>query len=636
MFQRLRKIFPWQLIRERLARFDSGLVVVLLVCLLAVWPFLSRPDLPQETDAELHVFRLAELSRMVRGGELYPRWAANYYYGYGYPFFNYYAPLTYYLGLGVELLPRLDAVDGVKALFVLGLVGAGLGMYAFVREYWGRGAGLVAAAVYVYAPYIQYVDPHARGDLAEAFSFAVFPTAMLALSRLHRRPGWAGWLAATGLVAAVILTHNLMAMVFFGLLLAWSGWLLLGTPVDRKLKGGLLFLSLGLGVGLAAFFWLPVALEQGAVNLSSLIGDGGHFDFRNHFLSWGELLAWPQRLDWGATEADFRLNLGPAQWILGGLGAVAVLAGRGQARRSAARGLAARGPAVYFVLVLGLLLFLMLPVSSWVWERLPFLPYLQFPWRLLGAAAAMLAVLAGAGTEAVSRWLPKRIGDFVPAVLVGGTLLMALPLSQVLPWPADFGPTSAARVVEIELAGRWLGTTSTADFVPATVDVLPKPASSLLQDLFNGRELDRVNRASLPPGTAVVSEEVTPLHYRYHSTSDRDYLLRLFLFDFPGWEAAVDGERVEIEIGRPEGFVVVPVPAGEHVIDVHFGNTPARGAAVWVSGLSLVGVVVVGWRLRRRKVDGDEVGAAMGRRVWRPGMVVGAAALMVFLGYLLI
>jgi hypothetical protein len=248
----------------------------------------------------------------------------------------------------------------------------------------------------------------------------------------------------------------------------------------------------------------------------------------------------------------------------------------------------------------------------------------------------MLAVLAGAGTEAVSRWLPKRIGDFVPAVLVGGTLLMALPLSQVLPWPADFGPTSAARVVESELAGRWLGTTSTADFVPATVDVLPKPVSSLLQDLFNGRELDRVNRASLPPGTAVVSEEVTPLHYRYHSTSDRDYLLRLFLFDFPGWEAAVDGERVEIEIGRPEGFVVVPVPAGEHVIDVHFGNTPARGAAVWVSGLSLVGVVVVGWRLRRRKVDGDEVGAAMGRRVWRPGMAVGAAALMVFLGYLLI
>ena len=70
---------------------------------------------------------------MVRAGEPYPRWASNFYFGYGYPIFNYYAPLTYYLGLGVELMPRLDAVDGVKAMFVLGLVAAGIGMYGFVR-----------------------------------------------------------------------------------------------------------------------------------------------------------------------------------------------------------------------------------------------------------------------------------------------------------------------------------------------------------------------------------------------------------------------------------------------------------------------------------------------------------------------
>ncbi|MCA9997490.1 MAG: hypothetical protein KDE56_17145, partial [Anaerolineales bacterium] len=88
---------------------DPGFGLVVAIAFIALWPFLHIPSLPQGTDAELHIFRLVELSQLVRGGELYPRWAPDFYHGYGYPIFNYYAPLTYYVGLLVELLPRLDA-----------------------------------------------------------------------------------------------------------------------------------------------------------------------------------------------------------------------------------------------------------------------------------------------------------------------------------------------------------------------------------------------------------------------------------------------------------------------------------------------------------------------------------------------
>ena len=452
----------------------------------------------------------------------------------------------------------------------------------------------MAGTVYVFAPYIQFVDPHARGDLAEAFSFGLFALALWGMSRLYERPTRWGWIVTTGLIAAVILVHNLMAMVFFGLLLCWALWLVLGErfgigrqegrgAAERR-RAGLLFGTLGLGVGLAAFFWLPVALEQGAVNLSNLIGDGSHFDFRNHFLSWGDLLALPQRLDWGATEADFNLNLGVAQWALGGLGLIGLLFGRARAKWQAG----------YFALMLGVLLFLMLPISTAVWENLPFLPFLQFPWRFLGAAAAMLAVLAGLATEALERMLPRRWSIYVAGGLIAAVLLPALPLLEMPPWPEDFGPTDTKRVVEIERAGRWLGTTSTADFLPLTVEVLPKPERSILDALLENRTPDRVNRATLPEGTTVVAEQLTPLHFRYDSTGDRDYLLRLFLFDFPGWQAKIDGEQVEIELARPEGFIIVPVPAGEHTVDVHFGNTGVRLIAAVLSGLALVGVVAVG------------------------------------------
>ncbi|MCA9933124.1 MAG: hypothetical protein KC415_04340, partial [Anaerolineales bacterium] len=172
-------------------RFDPGYLVVLAIVILVLWPFLSRASLPSETDAELHIFRLAELSSLVQGGEFYPRWAPDFYHGYGYPIFNYYAPLTYYLGVPITLLPGLDAVDGVKFVFVLGLLGAAFGMYGFVRDNWGRAAGYVATAVYLYAPYVQYIDPHARGVLPESFSLGMFPLALWALDRLRReRTAW--------------------------------------------------------------------------------------------------------------------------------------------------------------------------------------------------------------------------------------------------------------------------------------------------------------------------------------------------------------------------------------------------------------------------------------------------------------
>ncbi|MBK8899841.1 MAG: hypothetical protein IPM53_01535 [Anaerolineaceae bacterium] len=585
-------------------KFDPGFLVVLAICLLALWPFIGRASLPQETDAELHIFRLAELSFLVRGGEFYPRWAPNFYHGYGYPIFNYYAPLSYYVGLIFELMPRLDAVDGVKAVFVLGLLGAGFGMYGFVRDNWGRPSGYLAAAVYVYAPYVQYVDPIARGALAEAFSLGIFPLALWALDRLRRQQTWGRWLTAVLLTAAVILSHNLMALLFFGLLAAWVLWQTL-TRRDGSSSWRWLWGALGLGLGTAAFFWLPVLLERNAVNLNTLIGTGNNYDFRTHFLSWGELLAPTLRLDWGASEPVFRFNLGLAQWILGGAGLILLLLRRVKQGRQA----------LFFALGAAVLLFMLLPAATFLWEATPILPFFQFPWRLLGGAVAMLAVLAGAGLESVLRMWP-RLRGWGTAVAIIFCLVTALPLTQPAPWP-DFGDVFTFRMSLIEHSGRWLGTTSTADYVPATVDTVPTREGSLVYGFLVDQPLDRVNRASLPANTEVISEELQPLHFRYTVQAPEKFLLRLFLFQFPGWQVRVDGELVEPELGRPEGFIVVPVPAGAHVVEVRFGATPARQLAWSVSALSLLLAGMVAWRFGRRAVPSEEVS-----RLTQPDWVV--------------
>lgn len=574
-------------IRLQLRQLDKGYFVVLAIAFLAIWPFISRASLPNQTDAELHVFRLVELSALVRGGAFYPRWAPDFYHGYGYPIFNYYAPLSYYVALVFELLPGIGPVTAVKIVFALSLLAGAVGMYGFVRDNWSKQAGYVAAAVFVYAPYVQYVDPHVRGVLAETFSFGVFPLALWALDRLWRQESGWRWLTAVSLTAAVILSHNLMALAFFGILSAWAVWQWLVQPEQRN---GRLFAALGLGLGAAAFFWLPVLLERNAVNLNTLLGKGDNYDFHTHFLTLRELLAPSLRIDWGASLPAFRFNLGVAQWLLAGLGIGLWLVRRVKHGRQTA----------FFVVTAVSLIFMMLPASTFLWELTPILPFFQFPWRLLGPTAAMMAVVAGAGADAAAALFAQKQQPWVTAVFAALPLLFALPLTQPAPW-GDFGPADLQAMTEIELHGRWLGTTSTSDYVPVTVDVIPERNGDVVAGLYNGTPLDRVNRATLPDGVEITAVVQRPLYTRYQVSAPKPFRLRLFLFDFPGWQARIDGERVETELGRPEGFMIVPVPAGTHEVEVKFGTTPARTAAWIISLLALAGTAVLAWRAGWKK-----------------------------------
>src|SRR3990172_7124944 len=139
--------------KKALARVDVSLLAVLLIALITALPFLTRSGLPRHTDLELHVFRAAEFQRLLAERPLeYPRWAPSFYYGYGYPIFNYYAPLTYYAASVFAWLPGVDIVGGMKCVLLLGFVLAACGAYIFARRQFGATPGVVGAAAYVLSP----------------------------------------------------------------------------------------------------------------------------------------------------------------------------------------------------------------------------------------------------------------------------------------------------------------------------------------------------------------------------------------------------------------------------------------------------------------------------------------------------
>jgi hypothetical protein len=80
-----------------------------------------------------HLFRVLEFDRVIAQGVFYPRWAPDLAYGYGYPVFNYYAPLIYYIAEAFHLL-SFSITASIKLLMGATVAIAAAGAYIMGRE----------------------------------------------------------------------------------------------------------------------------------------------------------------------------------------------------------------------------------------------------------------------------------------------------------------------------------------------------------------------------------------------------------------------------------------------------------------------------------------------------------------------
>ncbi len=291
-------------------------LAILILATAALRPIL-QPHLPCSDDIGFHLLRLTQLDVLVRQGVFFSRWAPDMAQGYGYPLFNFYAPLSYYAAEFISLLAG-NLNLGLRLTLALGMLAAGWMMYRLAREHVQPLAAVVAAVAYMYAPYHAY-DIFFRGNLAESFAWWLLPLALWCIGRLASRGGW-GWVAATAATyAAIILTHNVFALIFSPLLLAYGLWGL-GTRdwgqsvsvlrpsslVPRPLS--LLPLALLLGLLASAFFWFPALAERPFIYSDRLLVPPIFVHWGN-FLTLGELFTPPK--PFAPTCSTHRPN---AQW----------------------------------------------------------------------------------------------------------------------------------------------------------------------------------------------------------------------------------------------------------------------------------------------------------------------------------
>ena len=474
--------------RKTRREVDWAFLVMTVVSLMIAWPFFVRSGMPYNVGTQIQTERAVEVAESIQAGILYPRWAADFNYGYGSPLWNYLAPLPHYLAGLHHVLAQTKPETSVKVIFVLSIGLGGLGMFSFVRRRWGAYAGILAAAAYLYSPQIALVKPYLDGDLPGLLSMGSFLIALWAFDRvLDDQRGWRIGLAAVAL-AAVWLSSAPLNLLLASILALWLGWCALVRGRGRAYLGRVV-LAFGLGTGLSTFYWLPAWAEYPAVRWHSV----STVPIENwQRLRLQDVLALPQRLDLSAINPPGTAAIGSALWglVLVAVGAMLVWdwrhtppdprpVSRGEALQqrlvSMVRSLPTEQRESLFFLVTGVgLLLVATSLGSRMWDALPAWPPL-YPRDVLPIAAACGAIVIGQIGFLLERAHRPAVGVLVMAGCLGVIFEAALPTLAIPAWP-NSSSTGLSTILRNETRGYMVASQVTGWLLPEGVAALPQPS----------------------------------------------------------------------------------------------------------------------------------------------------------------
>ena len=354
-----------------------------------------------------HVARLVEMDHAIQDGHFPVRWSKNLGFGYGLPQFNFYAPLVYYVA-EIFLLIGLSPLWSIKLVVIINFLVSFIALYLLGELFWGKWAGLLAGTAFIYAPY-RAVDFYVRGAIAELTAITFIALSLLSICYWIKKPTLTRGVFLSLSIGGLILAHNLTAAMALPMLLIV---LLVLTYVQfgsiRQVISGVLFFILG--ITLSAFYALPALWEKQYTQVESLTQ--GFSDFHHHFLYLRQLISSP----WGYGGSIFGVNddvsfdIGLLHIVLGTLGGLSLLIYRNNKQKLGNYLLAISG----IIVVVAILMTTF--KTQLIWEAIPWLKYIQFPWRYLSIIMVFSSILVGASVRLIKTRSGKALFTIVAII----------------------------------------------------------------------------------------------------------------------------------------------------------------------------------------------------------------------------
>ena len=531
----------------------TALGVSLAVALLMVAPFFWLGNASGH-DIAFHASSWLDVAGQWKEGIVLPRWCEWANNGFGEPRFIFYPPLSWTLGAVLGFVVPWNAVPGTFIVLVQTL--AGISMFAFARRFFSTSAALFAAACYAANPYALLVV-YMRSDFAEELACSLLPLLLLAALQLcgvtvnHWRPARVTAIFAL-LIAGVWLSNapaGVLASYSMALLFAWAAISQKSfAPLWRGANGSVL------GFGLAGFYLLPAAYEQRWVNIGQALSSG--LQPTENFLY--TKIADPEHNVFNSIASSV------AVLLIAMTGAAAIVAYR-NAQKGESRSEKRSWQAL---LLLGAAaVVLMLRSSLILWEHLPKLQFVQFPWRWMGILALPYAYF---GAAAVRRWRPGWVWAVVVAIVVSSTAAFLVHRAW---WDSDDIPVLREAIA----SGR--GFDGTDEYDPAKDDHTDLSAKAPPAQILPAEDGEKTT-----PNAKIQIARWTAEEKELTVTSLQPLRLAIRLLDYPAWRVEVNGHRVTPKSPDSTAQIIVPLAAGTQRIRIEFTKTPDRVLGEVVSG----------------------------------------------------
>lgn len=511
---------------------------------------------------DLHIGWLYEMDRVVKMLQFPPRYVPDLSFGFGYPLFSFVYPLPFYIAEAFHLI-GFSLVNSIKLVFGLSIPLSMYFMYKLLRVYMKELYSLAGAVLYVYAPY-RALELFVRGTIGEIVAFVLFPILILSFLKVTSKDRSLRWIGIAGLsIAGLILSHNIMAYMFMPFLFLLITARIYFLNLNRLHSVVDCFKALVLGLLSSVYFWLPALVESKLMKYDTVFNFYDHFPALKQFITpyWG----------YGASVPG---NYDTMSFYMGIVGIVAVLLGTflflGNLKKFSKEEKIFVGWGILLFLIS---IFMMNFRSAFLWRSIPLLPYFQFPWRFL----AIVTLVTPLFLISIYKFLKLKYLPFIIIVGAIGLNFNYFKTSEYLGRGDDY---YINRYIPVP--------TASEEYMKTSEEYLRLPKDNQF------RPENNYSRAYPADASASLEiKEINALDAKIKTASETEFILNYTKYNYPGWRARIDGKPATIISGQPYGQISFLVPAGEHLVEVEYRESPFRLVLDIISGLAIVICLII-------------------------------------------
>jgi len=478
-------------------------------------------------DGLIHTERIKQFDLALRAWQIPPRLAPTLIDSIGYPLFVVNYQLPYYFAEIVMLTTQNAAIAYKITMAVTFILGA---IFAFLmfKETMSTQSAFAGSITFTYLPY-RFGDLYQRGAFGESVSIMFVPLIIIAFHKIKNSKKYGIPLLAIA-TFGLVTSHTIVLMIFAPLLILYVPFIL--KPNLKQLKT----IAVGtlLGIGLSSFQILPSLYEKNYMKFTERL----LYLYKDFYLNIYQLLRIPRpNVNYGTYY-----QVGIAATVIT-ITTIITLIKKLDLR-------------LFFFLVFTILsIFLTTSYSNLLWQYLPLIKYILYPYRFLNLTIFSVAFLAAILVE------KTRFKTLLATFIILLILYTNRHFFTIAPW---FSITPSSN----------LTTQNENDTIWSNANTF----------------IDRPTLTSTPQSNIYITSQ-KPFNVDANIINTEESKITIRKMYFPGWILKVNGQKTPVII--EDGLITTSLKPGSWQIETYFTESPLRAIADLLTIASSVIVVIL-------------------------------------------